>query len=42
MDLKDEKIKKIDKILTKDHTFKPATYSNNAYASKYYERQLRK
>jgi len=42
MDLKQKKVAKIEELVTKDHTFKPSTYSKNDKASKYYERQLRK
>eukprot|EP00347_Sterkiella_histriomuscorum_P005468 403356501 len=42
MDIKEQKIKSIDQLMSKDHTFKPNTYSTNNVASKYYERQLKK
>lgn len=42
LELKEFKLKKIDEIMMKDHTFKPNTYSNNGFASKYYERQMKK
>ncbi|CDW83550.1 UNKNOWN [Stylonychia lemnae] len=42
IDMKEQKIKIIDKHLRRDHTFKPNTYSNNTQAAKYYERKLKK
>ena len=42
MDIKEQKIKIIDKTLMRDVTFKPNTYSNSVTAQKYYERKLKK
>jgi hypothetical protein len=41
-DKKEEKIKQLDDHINKDLTFKPKTYSKHEFASKYYERQLKK
>ena len=39
---KEEKIKVLQEELSKEHTFKPKTYSTYDIAARYYERQVRK